>query len=125
MKTKQTQVVKRIVEIDSIKQQVMKSIGATLLEYNTFLYDVGVALAEQSIKKEELIRMPEFWKWFRNEWYMFERDLIADLVIASPTFLNSEKRLMSLNNSIYKREMCYMIKDELVHASFHSFIKEF
>ncbi|WP_107039930.1 hypothetical protein [Brumimicrobium mesophilum] len=125
MKTKQSQVTRRVAEMSHTKEAVMNAIGASLIEFNTFLYDLGVAKAEQSMKHQELVRMPEYWKWFRNEYFMFEKDLLEDMTYIREDFFSGNPNHVANNNYIYKREMCLLLTIENVDASFYSFIKEF
>ena len=124
MKTKETQVSKRKTEMDHSKNEAMSTTGKTLLEYNTFLYDLGCELAEKSTTNhQELIRMPEYWKWFRNEFYLYEKNLFRVIKIARKHLDHPNFKKQEFNNYVYTREMMYLLDDEYVEKSIHNFIK--
>ena len=125
MKTKRTQITQRREDMQHSKDAVMSITGMNLLEYNTFLFDVGVALVENHIepsKLKELIRIPEYWSWFRNEFFMYEKDLFRQMKLYGPDFNQSNIEALKY---LYQREMSYMIEERSVAISLNHFIKRF
>jgi hypothetical protein len=125
MKTKTTQVSTRRNEMNHTRASVMEVTGMTLLEYNTFIFDCGIALLENGefkIKSDELIRMKEYWSWFRNEFFIFEKETFDQMAQYGPEF-NHEN--ISVNRYLYEREMSYIIADGAVRTSLYHFLKTF
>jgi len=125
MKTKETQITKRKAEMEHSKNAVMNTTGVTLLEYNTFLYDIGVELVEtHTIKYKELIRMAEYWKWFRNEFHMYEKNLFNAMRIVREELDNPKVDCPKFSNYIYTKEMNIIIEDEFIVKSLFNFLKQ-
>jgi len=125
MKTRTTQIATRRNEMNHTRDSVMNVTGMTLLEYNTFIFDCGIALLENDefkIKSDELIRMKEYWSWFKNEFYIFEKETFDQMKLYGPAF---KKENISVNRYLYEREMAYIIADGCVRNSLYHFLKLF
>lgn len=118
-KSKQTQVSKRKQIIDKTRQEVIAKTEMSLLEYNTHFFELGCELAETKTSHHaELIRLPEYWKFFKLEFNLFEREVLRDVCMVVGEYSSSQIKYMN-----YIREMRYMLTDKYVDAAFYNFLK--
>lgn len=112
-----TQIEKRKIEGVMNKEFVQLITNLSDLEYNTKIYETGIEFLQESYGfNSEFFRfferLPLFWKWWRQEYFMWEQDLIRacgdDL---------------SFDRQFYLDEMRIVAHDRRTDQSFNGFLK--
>ena len=114
-----TQVATRRREMESNREKIMREQNYDLLEYTTLIFELGCIFLEQHCTESNahyLKRHPRYWKWFRNEFFHFEKDYIMDCEIIQRVFKGSK----TLD---FSKRMTQLLSDTAFKASFSEFIR--
>lgn len=114
--TKQiTHIQKQRLEGEMIKDYVMNHLGISELEYNTMVYDFGMEFLEQLnvVYYIEYAYHKSFWKWWRAEWHIWQKDLVKFLI----------ENDYELTLELFRLEMNVLSHEELTNRSFENYLK--
>ena len=119
-----TQKKQRQKQLADSKASVMKLTGMNELEYNSLQFELGCRFVELRIIDNELINdlliLPEFWGWWRNEWYLYQKEFVIDNKFFTP--LNSCNQD---NRNFFEGVMNDMLNDFAVFKGLEHLIKSF
>lgn len=115
MKVKAVTQVKRCKnDLKSQQQLVMEKAQADDLMYNTFQFEIGLAILNAHIISDknilELSKNRMYWNWLRVEWRRHEKIVIQ--------YLGDKDQYWS----IYKTKMNEMVESKIVYRSLRNFL---
>lgn len=115
---KTTHIEMRRLEGEFNRQFIQQAAELSELEYNTLVLDFGLEFLTETygIDSEEYVRfsrMPFFWKWWKQEYFLWEQDLLKHC--ADAQFVPDA--------GFYKDEMRVLAHDRLTDHSFVQFLK--
>lgn len=104
------------------QEQMIDLLGIDLLQHNEFVFQCGLELLNDIFPEGSRIygsyfmehaRNPMFWKWFRNEWYHWQKSLNE--------FMAEHKVPMNYDYWIVEmRAICF---DKITQNSFETYLK--
>ncbi len=108
----------------SVEEQILKYSTLTEMERKARIYQMGLAFLRLQYPKcnpafngyiAQLERSPQYWKWFRQEWYQWEQDYTQFIIQHEPKIGREE----------YYQEMLPMLQDHRTLHSYSMFLKIF
>lgn len=118
-----TQVRVRQAQMQQIAAEVQGKTKMSEMEYKYFIYQQGLIFINHIVPpkmRPTIERSAIYWKWWRNEYYLFEKDLLTDLVLFESEYPDSAS---PFDVEYYKSEMQYAVYDDAVSVSFKQLLK--
>jgi len=113
-----THIETRRLEGEFNKQFIQEATEMTEMEYNEFLFNVGIEFLKETYGEGQpefirFSRMPFFWKWWRQEYFLWEQDLLKHC---------SDCQLVP-TVEFYKCEMRVLAHDRVTDQAYVQFLK--
>lgn len=104
------------------QEQMIDLLGIDLLQHNEFVFQCGIDFLNDIFPENDPIYVPFFqdhsrnsffWKWFRNEWYHWQKSLNEFMVFHK----------VPLTFDYWTIEMRAIAFDKITHNSFETYLK--
>lgn len=115
---KATHIQLRRMEGEFNRQFIQEATELSELEYNTLLFNIGTEFLTETYGEAQpeyirFSRMPFFWKWWRQEYFLWEQELLKHC--ADCQFVPTME--------FYEQEMRVLAHDRVTDMSFVQFLK--
>lgn len=120
-KSNLTVVAQRINLIQGCRTYAAQVLQYDELEYNNFIFELGCEYVESRVIPEQclsVLRIPRYWKWFKNHFHKLEAEFIEDVRLIH-VFTG---RASKMN---YEKHMRFILRDNDVENDFFNLVKRF
>lgn len=105
-----TQVMKRVKSIEQNANYVQKNMQLSEFDYKEFIFELGLKFLEIRFRHHNemmvVATMPRYWKWFKNEYHLYELEYLDDVKLihlltnraSKLNYFNHQSTMLRCNN---------------------------